>query len=142
MGNDTSLNAEILDFVASAARSLRSRNNPEAVARQAARIPVPVLADLTLVYLDRGDAGAILEIGHESSAERARIRGLIEARSESLLPQLARIGAVDGHPRWIPTVTPESLAEAGAPDPEVAALAGFTTVMMTVAILRFRKRLD
>ena len=121
MGNDTSLNAEILDFVASAARSLRSRNNPEAVARQAARIPV--LADLTLVYLLRGDAAGILEIGHVSAAERARIRALIEARSESLLPQLARIGgAADGRPRWIPTVTPESLAEAGASDPDVAAL--------------------
>ncbi len=113
----------LLQFVAEAARVPRDADTAAGALRHIARMPVPVLADLTVAF--SGVGGELLvEVAHRSEADEAHLRRIIEQHREPFIATALKVGQRYGvdRSRWIPEVTSQALGRLIGHDGEIPAV--------------------
>jgi PAS domain S-box-containing protein len=114
---------QLLEFVAEAARVLRSGDSVADVLRHSVRILVPELADLAVAF-SRAGGSLHVEVAHRSRSEEANLRRVFGEHREVFLATAMRVGERFGfdRSRWLPEVTREALIPLIGQDGEIPAV--------------------
>jgi len=102
---------ELIDFVSRSTRVFRDATEYVDIARLAARLPVPELADFAVLFAT-GVNAPIIQVAHRDSDEEAKVCEVIETHRGLFTHAAQRVAALKGTARsqWITAVTPGALA--------------------------------
>ena len=113
----------LLEFVAEAARVLRSGDSVADVLLHSARIPVPELADLAVAF-SRAGGRLNVAVAHRSASDEVNLRRVLDEHREAFLATAMRVGERFGfdRSRWLPEVTREALVPLVGKEGEIPAV--------------------
>ena len=120
-----SVTGEMIDFVGRSARAFKNTTDHQEIAKLAARMPVPEIADFAVLFASATAGERIIEVAHRDPSLEAGVRRAVEAHREALEAAAGRVAGRHGTARsqWITAVNPRALTLLFGHDTEILQMA-------------------
>ena len=130
-----SVTGAMMDFVGRSARVFRDATDYADIARLAARLPVPELADFAVLFASGAGGEQLIEVAHRDPDQETDVCRIIEAHRGAFAAAARRVAGRHGTVRsqWITAVTPPALTLLFGEDPAIPRVAqelGVTSLLL------------